>query len=93
MKKIFCFGLIFLLLVSTSYFSVNALKEASTYSIQPEFTEKIYSDYISNSLVMRIGNTRGFVNGYRLNMDKELQNVMPYTVNGESYVPVIFSFL
>lgn len=92
MKKIFCFGLIFLLLVSTSYFSVNALKEGSTYSIQPEFTEKIYSDYISNSLVMRIGNTRGFVNGYRLNMDKELQNVMPYTVNGESYVPVIFSF-
>lgn len=61
------------------------------YGIIPEFTEEKYSQYVKDSLILRIGNTRGFVNGYRSNMDYKFQYVMPYIIEGKTYIPIEFS--
>lgn len=77
--------------VCVTAFAQQYKAEGSIYSIRREFTEEKYHDYIEDGLVFRIGNTRALADGYRRDMDREYQHVMPCRLNGKSYIPIKFS--
>ncbi|MDD6483553.1 MAG: hypothetical protein PUF72_03135, partial [Clostridiales bacterium] len=77
--------------VCVTVFAQQYKAEGSIYSIRREFEEEKYHDYIEDGLVFRIGNTRALADGYRCDMDREYQHVMPYKFNDVSYIPIKFS--
>ena len=63
----------------------------TVYKIQPEFYDSATKEYIDNGVVLRIGNTQGFVKGLRTDMDESFYEIMPRIIDGESYVPLEYT--
>ena len=63
----------------------------TVYSVQPEFSDSATKEYIDSGVVLRIGNTQGFVNGLRSDMDESYYEIMPRIIDGESYIPLEYT--